>query len=186
MSFRRFDTLHKFVSNLEEMKRNIHTVQDALAFQLQGLYYAEKKMKAELEQCAYEITSEKLRTEISRYADAAENKLSKLERIFDYLMQEAETRKNKAVVTLLEETKEVMNFTDSLHLKDILMVSCLQNINAYKISTLKVAYMFTAELEMDTASDLLQQLLEAELETGKSLSSLAIEEFNKGQELAGV
>ncbi|HET9485940.1 MAG TPA: DUF892 family protein [Chryseosolibacter sp.] len=168
------------------MKRNVHTLQDALAFQLQGLYYAEKKMKAELEQCMHEITSEKLRNEMSRYAQAAENKLSKLERIFDYLMQEAEVRKNKAVVTLLEETKEMVNFTDSPHLKDILMVSCLQNINTYKISTLKVAYMFTVELEMDTASDLLQQILEAELETGKALSSLAIEEFNKGEELAGV
>lgn len=173
-----------FVLNLIAMKKNIHTLQDNLAFQLQGLYYAEKKIKNEFEECIREITSPKLKNEMINYILGGDTRILKLDRIFNYLMQEPEGRKNKAVVKLLEETEELLNFTDSLHLKDIVMVSCVQNINAYKISCLKIAYMFTAELEMDTASDLLQQMLESELETAKALSSLAIEEFNKGQEMA--
>lgn len=168
------------------MKSYIHTLQDTLAFQLQGLYYAEKKVKEEFEECGREVTSPKLKEEMIKHSHGADNRSLKLERIFNYLMVEPEPRENKTVVKLLEETREMMDFTDSPHLKDILMVGCLQNLNAYKISSLKSAYMFTVELEMDKASDLLQQILESELETGKTLASLSIEEFNKGQEVSAV
>jgi hypothetical protein len=36
-----------------------------------------------------------------------------------------------------------------------------------------------AELELDTVTDLLQQILEWETATGKSLSTVSISEFNK-------
>lgn len=165
------------------MKSHIHTLQDTLTFQLQGLYYAERKIRDDFEERSRELTSAKLKEEMIKYIDGADSRLLKFERIFNYLMVEPEARKNKAVMNLLEETQEMIDTTDSPHLKDILMVSCLQNLNAYKISSLKSAYMFTVELEMDTASELLQQILESELETGKALSSLAIEEFNKGHEM---
>lgn len=165
------------------MKTHIHTLQDTLAYQLQGLYYAEKKIREEAEQCLTEITSKTLKEYIRSYVAGAEGRLQKLDRIFNYLMQEPEARKNRAVSSLLDDSRELLAFTDSPHLKDIIMVSCLQNINAFKISSLKIAYMFTAELELDTASDLLQQLLELEMGAARTLSGLAIEEFNKGHEL---
>ena len=165
------------------MKKNIHTLQDTLAFQLQGLYFAEKLLKEEFRECSHEINSKKLKEQINAYASDAENKLLKIDRIFNYLMQEPEPRRNKVIVKLLKETKDMLAFTDSPHLKDIIIVGCLQNINAYKISSLKTAYMFTVELELDTAADLLQQILEWELEMAKALSNLAIEEFNRGDAL---
>lgn len=168
------------------MKKRIYTLQDALAFQLQGIHYAETKVKEEVYRCMPQINSEKLKEEMRRYIASAGNKLVKLDRIFNYLMQEPDFRKNKAVVKLLDETKEMLSFTDSPHLRDILMVSCMQNINAYKISSLKIAYMFTVELELDTASELLQEMLESELETAKALSALALDEFNKCQEMVSV
>ena len=161
------------------MKKNVHTLQDTLGLQLQALYYAEKKLKDEYGECSREISSENLKKTMHHYELSGDEKMHKLERIFNYLMLEPEPRKNKALIKLLEETRELLSYTDSPHLKDILMVSCLQNINALKISGLKVAYMFTLELEMDTASDLLQQLLELELETSKALAFAALEEFNK-------
>lgn len=166
------------------MKAHIHTLQDTLAFQLEGLYYAEKKIKEDFDLFTRDLTSQELKEEITKYILMAQDKLLKLDRIFNYLMQEPEVRRSKAVIKLLEETRDIIHFTDSPHLKDIVMVGCLQNINAYKISALKTAYMFTVELEMDTASDLLQQILESELETCKALAILAIEEFNKGHDIA--
>ena len=165
------------------MKKHIYTLQDTLALQLQALYFGERKIRKEFEDCDYQITSPRLKEELTRYVQDADEKLLKLERIFNYLMLEPELRKNKVVVKLLDDTREMLSYTDSHHLRDILVVSCLQNINAYKISCLKISYMFSIELEMDTASDLLQQILESELETAKALSALAIEEFNRGQEL---
>lgn len=166
------------------MKSHIHTLQDTLAHQLQGLYYAEKKVHEMADECSTESTSKTLKEYIRSYAAGAEGRLKRLDRVFNYLMQEPESRKNRAVCSLLDDSRELLALTDSPHLKDIIVVSCLQNINAFKISSLKIAYMFTVELELDTASDLLQQLLELELGAARTLTSLAIEEFNKGHELA--
>ena len=167
------------------MKTRIHTLQDTLAFQLQGLYYAEVKIKEELGNCDAGISSHNLRQEVQKYVTSTDEKLLKFERIFNYLMQEPELRKNTVITRMLDDTREMLTYTDSSHLRDILMVSCLQNLNAYKISSLKIAYMLTLELGLDTAADLLQQVLEWELETAKALSRTALEEFNKTQTANG-
>ena len=166
------------LSKHNTMKTSIHTVQDTLAYQLEGLYFGEKRIADELEKVFSCPSAPRLQEEIRKYARSTSDKLMKLERIFNYLMHEPEPRKNKVVNKLLEDTAEMLGHTDSSHLRNILVVSCLQNINAYKVSALKIAYMFTVELELDAASDLLQQILEWELETGKALSRIAIEEFN--------
>lgn len=164
------------------MKAKITTLQEALAFLLQGLHYTEIRVKEEFQSCNLHITSVKLRTEISKYLESAEDKILKVERIFNYLMQESMTRKNSVIDNLLRETNQMLSIADSSHLKDILMISCIQNICAYKVSSYKTAYLFSVELELDIASDLLQDILEWEIETSKVLSVLAIEEFNKIQQ----
>jgi ferritin-like metal-binding protein YciE len=52
-------------------------------------------------------------------------------------------------------------------------------MNAYKIAYYRSAYLIAVELELDTATDLLQQVLEWEIETSRDLALLAIEEFNQ-------
>lgn len=165
------------------MKKAITTLQDALAFQLQGLYYAETKVKEEFKTCNHHLSSVKLKSEIERYMESAESKVLKLERIFNYLMQEPLSRRNTVIIKLMDETEQMLSISDSPHIKDILMIGCIQNICAYKISSYKTSYLLAVELELDIVSDLLQDILEWELETGKALSILAIEEFNKIQQV---
>jgi ferritin-like metal-binding protein YciE len=76
----------------------------------------------------------------------------------------------------------MLSATTSPHLRDILAIGCLQNINAYKIAGYRSAYMFAVEMELDTPTDLLQQILEWEIDSSKTLSALAIEEFNNAQQ----
>lgn len=161
------------------MKRTIYSLQDALIFQLQALYFAQKKIQAEFKDSSGHVTSERLKQEMERYAQRSGDQIMKLERIFHYMMMEAEPRKNKVILKLLEETEEMLIYTESAHLRDILFVSCLQNVNGYVISSLKIAYMLTLELGLDTASDLLQQLLESELDTSRAFARIAIDEFNR-------
>jgi ferritin-like metal-binding protein YciE len=161
------------------MKNIIHTLQEALAYQLKGLIYAETKVRDEFEICSHQITSPELKAEIQRYVGNRNYKLQKLDRIFNYLMQEPGLRKNEVIARMIEETHYLVSLTSSGHLRDILMVGCIQNINAYKIASYKTVYLYTLELELDTAADLAQQILEWELETSKTLSALSIHEFNK-------
>jgi ferritin-like metal-binding protein YciE len=164
------------------MKTKINSLNDALAFLLQGLYFTEMKLKEEFPVCFREIASRKIRSEINSYTGNADNKLLKLERIFNYLMKEPLTRKNEVINQLMTETQYMLASTTSSHLKDVLSIGCIQNINAYKIATYRSAYMIAVELELDTPTDLLQQILEWETETSKILLKLAIDEFNKVQQ----
>ncbi len=163
------------------MKTKINSLNDALAFLLQGLYYTETRLKEEFPSCCSEITSRKIQREIDNYTGSADDKMLKLERVFNYLMTEPLSRKNAAINDLMNETYQILSATTSTHLRDILAIGCLQNINSYKITGYRSAYMFAVEIELDTATDLLQQILEWEIDSSKSISALAIEEFNNAQ-----
>lgn len=163
------------------MKTKINSLNDALAFLLQGLYFTETKIKEEFPSCCSGIASATIRKEIENYTGSADDKILKLERVFNYLMKEPLTRQNAAINDLVDETHQMLASTSSTHLKDILTIGCVQNINAYKIANYRSAYMFAVEMELDTVTDLLQQILEWEIDTYKALSALSIEEFNKTQ-----
>ena len=79
------------------MKTKITSLNDALAFLLQGLYFTEKRLKEECPACCSEITSRKIRSEIENYTGSADTKMLKLERVFNYLMEEPLSRKNDSI-----------------------------------------------------------------------------------------
>jgi ferritin-like metal-binding protein YciE len=164
------------------MKTRIKSTSDALSFLLQGLYYTEVKLKEIFPTCCSSISSDHIRKEVNNYTSSADNKLLKLERIFNYLLTEPLVRKNTAVDELLAEMHQVLESTTSPHIRDILSIGYVQNINTYKISTYRSAYKFAVELDLDTVTDLLQQILEWEVDTSKVLSHLAIEEFTKAHQ----
>jgi len=162
--------------------KKINTMQDALAFQLQALMYAETRIKAEFSSYGHRVNSQALAEEIRHYAESAENKATKLERIFNYLLVETLSRKHETIDQLLKEVHCVLTETASARLKDILMINCMQTINAYKTAAYRNACMLANELELDIAIDLLEQILHWELKSGQALSALAIQEFNKVQQ----
>ena len=161
------------------MKKSINTLQDALAYQLQGLYYTEGKVRDEFKACSSQISSDAVKGEIQRYVDRAGDTLQKLDRVFNYLMEEPGSHKNEVILKMIDETHHLLDYTTPAHLRDILMVGCIQNINAYKTAAYRSAYLFAVELEIDTAADLIQQILEWEVTTGRALASLSVHEFNR-------
>lgn len=161
--------------------KTISSLNDALAYLIDGLYFTEKKLKEEFPSCCCKISSTKVKGSIERYLESTGDKILKLERVFNYLMKEPISRRNQVINLLVEETSKLKDLTSSAQLADILTIGCVQNINAYKIAGYRSAYLFAVELELDTASDLLQQILEWEIDMYKTLSDLAVEEFNRTQ-----
>ena len=107
------------------MSKEIKTLQDALAYELQGMVYAEKKLKHEFHSCRNYVTSAEVRNIIEEYVDNADNVNMKLDRIFNYLMVEPVARRNEVINKLIDETQHLLTFTTSPHLKDILMIGCI-------------------------------------------------------------
>lgn len=163
------------------MKPTIKTSSDALAFLLQGLYFTETTIKKTLPACFRGISSEQIRSTFNNYATSADNKLLKLERVFNHLMTEPLTRNNEAIHQLVGEMHQILTATTTPHLRDMLSIGYMQNINTYKISSYRSAYLFAVELELDVVADLVEQILGWELETSQLLSQLAIEQFSRQQ-----
>jgi ferritin-like metal-binding protein YciE len=163
------------------MKATINSTQDALAFLLQGLYFTETTIRETLPTCFAAISSDRIKDTFIGYAGSASNKLLKLERAFNYLMTEPLTRNNESIRQLVYEMHQVLSTAASPHLRDMLSIGYMQNINTYKISCYRFAYLFTVELELDVVADLVKQILNWELETSHVLSQLATEEFTRQQ-----
>ena len=166
------------------METKINSLNDGLAFLLQGLYFTERKLAYKFTTCCSQVSSTKLTNLIRSYTDTSQDKMTKIERIFSYLMTEPMSRTNNVVNALMEETYQMVDSANSFYMKDILTIACVQNINAYKIAGYRSAYLFAAELELDTATDLIHQILESERETRRLLNELSIEEFNDLQRAA--
>lgn len=165
------------------MNKSIGTLQDALSYQLQGMLNAEDRLGNELKICSHQITSPEVKELIQSYIDNTENNKLKLDRVFNYLMIEPVPRKHEVIKKMLDETQHLLTCVSSPHLKDVLMIGCVKNINAYMVATYQTSYLMAVELEMDTPTDLIQQILEGEMNTDKSLSGLSIREFNKIEDL---
>jgi ferritin-like metal-binding protein YciE len=160
------------------MKNKIQTVEDAFVFHLQQLFYSEKRISDGLFTETLPAKSLKLKREIKEYADSSGSKLLKLERIFNYLMTEPYARRNELVNAILCETTEVLKYAASHQLKDILILSSFKNISAVKLSCYRNAYIYSVELELDTPADLLQEIIDWEVTSSKTVAKLAVEEFN--------
>lgn len=166
------------------MKTKIKSLNEALAFLLEGLYYAETKLADEFPACCGKINSPRLQGVVSNYSGSAQNKLLKLDRVFNYLMKDPERRVNKVVDELIIETRLILASTTSENFKDLLTIGCIQNINAYKIANYRSAYLMAVKLELDTAADLLQEVLEWEAGTFRRLTHLSIEELSHREKVS--
>lgn len=159
------------------MKKTIKTLHDALVYQLQGMLYAEDKITHEFQLCSHHITSNEVRKVIEEYLSNSNDIKLKLDRVFNYLMVEPVKRKNQVIDKMIDETQVLLSSANSPHLKNVLMIGCIKNINAYKTACYQTSYLIAVELELDTPADLIQQVLEWETDVSRSLNRLAFHEF---------
>lgn len=160
------------------MKVNISTLGDALAFRLDELLDAEKKLKASMLNCLDKVSSNPLKQELKAYEKSCVNKIQNLERVYNYIMKEPTESKSKVIDRLIENTKDILKSPLSNEIRDVLLISCIQTINHFKIAGYKTAVTFARELELETGADLLELILHWEMETEKNLSSIAVNEVN--------
>jgi ferritin-like metal-binding protein YciE len=161
------------------MKPKVNNLNDALAYQLEGMYYVEKKLQKTLPDCINHATSRALKSQIKKYLDSARDKRVKLKRIFSYLLTGPFDCKNKVIEKLMEEESKILKYTNNSELKDALLIGNLQAINHYKISVYGTAKAFALILELQKVVDLLQEVLDWEKEANQALTKIAIKEVNE-------
>lgn len=160
-------------------RKQLTTLNEGLAYLLSTMYEAENRVREKLEGLADCATDPALEREANYYREIASSKIIKLERIFNYLMQDPYYRPNEVVEKLLEEAERVAKETRSTRLRNILLTGSLKALNNYKLSVYNTAKLMAVELEIETVTDLLAEILEWEKQTCTKLREIAFEEVTK-------
>lgn len=159
------------------MKKSLQNLQDALAYLVNQLYDTEKKVLQTIGDAKVHIASPVLRQEIEKYAESSNDKLTKLERIFNYLMEEPHVPHNEVVDHLMEGVFQMITHTSDA-VRDVMIISCFQHICHNKIAGYGTARSMALELELETVGDLLSEIVCWEKETDRVLTRIALLETN--------
>ena len=160
------------------MKVQVTTLTQALALRLDELLDAEIQLKEAIPHCITKVSSDPLRQVLSAYAESCSNKKQKLDRVYNHLMTAPKASKSKVIDRLIKNTKDMLKSSLTDEMRDVLLISCLQTINHYKIAGYKTALTFASELELETPADLLGEVLHWEQASEHKLSSIAMNDVN--------
>lgn len=161
------------------MKTKLNNLNDVLAYQLEGMYYAEKRLQKALPDCVNHATSSALKNEIKKYYESVRDKRVKLKRIFSYLLTGPFGRKNKMIEKFMEDESKILKYAKTSELKDAMIIANMQAISHYKISTYGTAKAFALTLELQKVVDLLQEILEWEKEADRAFTKVALKHVNE-------
>ncbi len=160
------------------MKPQLKTISQALTYQLEDMYDAEKKIQLSFKGLDKMLSSAPLREEVVRYLESAANKRLKLKRIFSYLLSGPYKKKNGIVSEFLAEIRGVFKVASPVLLKDSMFIASMQNLVHYKIAAYGTARAIAEELDLTTVANLLDQMLQWEKETDRALSRIAMQQVN--------
>lgn len=155
--------------------KKISNLNDALTFLLRRLYDAEGMLKDAIMKCSKNVKSEMLKAELIDYADSTRNKIIKLERVFNYLMKEPGGEKNVIIRKMINDTHEMLKIVTSEETRDVMLLSCIQSINQYKMAGYRTSLAFSIELQLDTVADLLHEIVEWEKKSERVFNKIILE-----------
>lgn len=156
------------------MKR-ISNLNDALTYLLRRLYDAEGMLKDAIQKCSKHVKSEMLKAELMDYADSSRNKIIKLERAFNYLMKEPAGEKNVILRKMISDTQDMLKIVTTDETRDVMLLSCIQSINQYKMAGYRTALAFSIELQLDSVVDFLHEMVEWERKAERVFSKIILE-----------
>ncbi len=152
--------------------KSLASLNDALIYLLKGLYDGEVILQQAIPACIKNVTSEALKNELNRYKEDSYDKVLKLERVFNYLMTQPGGKRNVVLKKMINDTNSMLSTTSTAEVKDIILASCIQSINCYKIAGYRTAMAFAIELQLETVPDLLHEILELEKQTSHAMNKI--------------
>jgi ferritin-like metal-binding protein YciE len=159
----------------------LNSLDDLLINELKDLYSAEKQLLKALPKMAKAANSKALQNGFTKHLKQTEGHVSRLEKVFDELGASPRGKKCKAMEGLIEEGQEVIDEDASPSVKDAALIAAAQRVEHYEIAGYGCVRTYANLLNHKKAATLLQQTLDEEGETDKTLSKLA-EQINVSAE----
>ncbi len=141
---------------------------------LKDIYYAEQHLVDALETLSNRATTSDLKNAFMEHRGVTEGHVTRLERVFNSLGEEPDTKKCYAIKGIISEADSIINDTanDTLT-RDAALILAAQKAEHYEIATYGTLVQFAKVLGEPEAASLLTETLNEEKEADSTLTEIA-------------
>jgi ferritin-like metal-binding protein YciE len=163
---------------MKENSENVRTLHELLDYNAQKFTSAEVLLQKNLKKWSKTAHSIMLKNVIQKYIDIISEQLQKLEGFFEHEHITAISVSNSVMSSMISETEEKLRICTDFKVKDACLLSSIQSINHYKISTYGTAAAFANTLGMEDQAAIFHLAEVKEKQIDVRLSQLAEHEIN--------
>ncbi|HZY79622.1 MAG TPA: DUF892 family protein [Cyclobacteriaceae bacterium] len=158
------------------MNTSIQNLNQALAFQLEGVYEVVKQLQTDISKVSKSIEDHEIRTVFNDYRRSLADQRLKLKRIFGYLLNGPYGRKTNHSIAGWDEITE----RDMLpRLRDILYSSSLQQAIQYMTTAYTDARYVAMRIDLGIVVRLIDEILDEEEKFAQSIKRLSSTHVNQ-------
>jgi len=163
----------------------METLNELFEDTLKDVYFAENEILKALPIMAKKATSTDLQKASTTHAEETKGQVKRLDQIFKLLGKKPEGKECHALKGLVKEAEELMEEAKSGPVLDAGLIACAQAVEHYEMARYGALSAWAEQLEMEDASELLEETLDEEKAADEKLSALADDinpEANEGEE----
>jgi ferritin-like metal-binding protein YciE len=148
--------------------------------QLEDIYWAEKKLVKTLPKMAQAAHSNELRDAFNNHLLETQNHVSRIERAFSMINEEANAKECPALKGIAEEGEEIIDETDeNTAQRDVGLIFAGQKAEHYEIATYGGLIQLARTLRHDDVAELLGETLMEEKKADQLLTQIAEKGINQ-------
>ncbi|MGM4983338.1 MULTISPECIES: YciE/YciF ferroxidase family protein [Rhizobium] len=155
------------------------TLEDLFYDTLQDIYYAERKILKALPKMARAAQSPELKAGFEKHLEETEGQVERLEQIFELMGKRAKGKTCDAIEGILAEGEEIIEEFKGTHALDAGLISSAQAVEHYEMARYGSLKTWAQTLGLKEAAGLLDQTLQQETNTDKTLTKLANSSVNQ-------
>lgn len=150
------------------------TLNDLLLDELQDVYDAEHQITKALPKMMGAASSKDLKQAFQMHLEQTEGQITRLEKIFEIMGEEAKRKPCKAMKGLIAEGEDLIKEHDASLLLDAGLIGSAQRVEHYEISAYGTSCAYAEALGKTEIAKLLQQTLDEEKQTDVALTKLGV------------
>ena len=158
--------------------KDIKTINELFAHQLQDIYYAEKQLVKALPQMAEKATDRQLKQGFLTHLEETRTHVQRLEQVFQMHGLQAKAIDCPAIDGIIEEADEVAGEVADKAVLDAALINAAQAAEHYEIARYGSLIAWARQLGRNDCASFLQKTLDEEKTTDKKLTSLAEGKIN--------
>ncbi|MEO9129831.1 MAG: ferritin-like domain-containing protein [Sphingomonas sp.] len=154
--------------------KDIATFDDLFLHQLQDVYYAEHQITKALPKMVDKATDPALKQGFEMHLRETEGQITRLERIFDMMGEEAKGATCPAIQGIIKEANEVAGDIADKAVLDAALIASAQAVEHYEIARYGTLIAWAKQLGKNDIAAILKETLDEEYATDDKLTAMAV------------